>query len=1271
MTHFSKILMGIVTTIIVAVLLFCPGSHKASANLPSCFQIDSTLQQWTYILPGACATPIPYVSTPPSQTALWSQGYLTAQGYGSTSPNYNVGLNNYINIMSDTVGSFTPTNLSFAILGGDSRLQHILFQNSNGTYFLALWQNTFNYQSTTPPWGNPPDGSTVPEFVSIEVAGNSYQTYATRWKRNQVVQYFIQPTSCGNNYCFAAAVTSSLLMYQIGPWGFTPITLYGSSSGSSTPTPSPSPSPSPTATPTPNPSASPTAGPLTAVPNTLAFVNQLSSPQFVTISDPLYTGNFGVSVSPLGLVSTAISGNALTVTPEIPSSGSGIITVTDGTRTFPIPFSIGVAPSPSPSPSPSPTPTPTPTPTPGPFTGTPTSLTFALTTSPCQNVTLSDPGFGGTFVPTVLPINVVLLTLTTSTNLQVCPNTVGTATISVSDTFNTININAGVTATPAPGTVSLSPSGPYNFANPGAGSQVITASQINYAGCFTYAIAPTTIATLTSACTTVTVTPISSNTGGGTATLTVTGGNSTTATGSVVVAPFPGPITANPSSYTFLAPTGSINAIVTDPLNTVTLTASSSNTSVATVTISGSPTSATAVITAVGAGTTTITYSDGVRTGTTAITVNSVTVPNPTYTNYTPAPAGGYPVKISALPLTTHPTLTAILYCVSNSGAGGAVLGGAGTFGLEGGLCDGSTNQGRSIDNHMYDQIGNQQASSTNNLVSGTFYLVGGSTDGVNVNNFVCVLPNTTNDCVQYTTPDTATWTAGNIVAYIGGAADGISRILGSGEYVYNLAIFGTPLNIYQFNLYSTTLLTGTPPYPYPTATATGTPPPSNGGYQSPAPPFTHGLGLTSTIQYSKTQITSGTAGSGSCGTTCVRSYNASALSTYTGYFNSNSGARCSGCVPGYDPGSSLIAYSTLVQNGGSTNGTQIAYAQATDPVYHLICKDYCGTAPAGITQYSIGSYHLDINIPLGYRTQNSGNNNCDCHAVIVEYAGFTAGGVLANIAPYQYEFDIENAGYGTTATAAESCNDQATTACTTFNNNSGNGYISGHGASLYTTAGTGFNGCASAQTQCNGFSPGATFPGGNTGCGYHGCISFPAQSVNAQDMLFAYTNGYVDHVVGLGMVCLENAQSDAIVTSLINTDYGCKLGEPNNTNGTIGTGVGWSYSDFVTLNRSIADINSDLSNGVLTVPEAIAARTMVKHGAFIMDVLTPYGPTAYFRLDANDPAWATVQSKFGTSVMPNGPSGAGSVLVNFAIPWSYMNTYGEAVKTCVILNNC
>ena len=63
--------------------------------------------------------------------------------------------------------------------------------------------------------------------------------------------------------------------------------------------------------------------------------------------------------------------------------------------------------------------------------------------------------------------------------------------------------------------------------------------------------------------------------------------------------------------------------------------------------------------------------------------------------------------------------------------------------------------------------------------------------------------------------------------------------------------------------------------------------------------------------------------------------------------------------------------------------------------------------------------------------------------------------------------------------------------------------------------------------------------------------------------------------------------------------------------------------------------------------------------------------PVIYFRLDANDPGWATVQSTYGTTIMPNGPQGSGSVLVNFAVPMSYLAQYAEAVKPCVVLNNC
>ena len=1354
------------------VLLFCSNTARpASANLPSCFQVDETLQQWNYILPGACRTPIPWLISPPSQTAQWSQAYLTNQGYGPVSPNYNIALNNYINIMSDTASSYTPSNLSYTILGGDANLQHILFQNSNGTYLLALWQNTYNYSSSTPPWGNPPDGSTVPEFISVEVAGSGYQAYATRWVRGgRVVQYYIQPSSCGNNYCFAAAVSSSLLIYQIGPYGFTPIPTYNNGSITS-PTPTPSPTSTPTATPTAGPTSSPTAGPLTVFPTTLSFANYLAQPQFLTISDPNFNGNFNVTVNPANIVNVSTIGSSVTVTPVTNASGSTNITISDGNSQIVVPVTVGSVPtSPPTSPPPTPTPTPTPPPTPGPLAGVPSSLTFALTSSPCQNITLSDPGFAGTFIPTVLPINIVNLTLTTATNLQVCPQgtNTGTATISVSDTYNTITINAGVVATPAPGVVSISPSGPFNFTSPTAASQTATASQINYSGSFTASVSPSNVATATvTGGNLITITPVSSNNAGGTATLTVTGGNAQTVTATITVAPVPGPLTVNPTSYTFANPqAGSITVIISDPNNTVPFTATSNNTSVATVAITGAGTgggsnSGTASVTAVGAGSAVITFSDGVRTATTNITVNPVSVPSPTYTNYTPAPAGGYPVKVS-FAIASHSTVTGVIYCTStSSAAGGAVLGGINTFGMEGGFCNGSTNGGTSSDQHFYDQIGNQQASSTNNLISGNFYLIGGETTGAGVVDFVCQLPNTTNDCQSFTnTTDLSSWTASTISAWIGSGADGVSRVLKSPGYIYNIEIFGVPLNINQMNLYSSGLTAGNP-YPqyklvtsptsltfasssstFQTVTLTDTgysgsftasgynsstitvvitgtgpsasmkvTPVANGsttitvsdgtntatvpvtvgpvnGYQSPAPPYPGGLGLTSRIQYTPDQIAGTNKVTSVCGSsTCVYPDSASDISNYAGILTAHGFTGCSGCVPGYDAYSSEVAFSTLTSAGGPTNGTTIDYVTSSDPVYHLACVQFCGTAPAGITQYSIGSFSLPINITKGYRTQNSGNSSCDCHAVIMEYVGYTAGGLLPDISPYQYEINIENAKYGTSESIAQGCGSTSygspSSACTTFTDTSGNGWVVGYGASVYTTAGTGFAGCsgsANSTSNCNGYSPEVTFPGGSTGCGYHGCISFSVQSVNAQDMLYAYNTGYVDHMVGLGIVCLGDARASTISGNNIYTDYDCKKGAAhgNNNNFTFGTGAEWNYTDIITLNRTIAQINNDLSNGVLTTTEAIAARTMVVHGAYVMDAIQTYcnsgpcsQPVIYFRLDANDPGWATVQSTYGTTIMPNGPQGSGSVLVNFAVPMSYLAQYAEAVKPCVVLNNC
>lgn len=96
-----------------------------------------------------------------------------------------IGLSNMLHLLSDSESAFTPGKLSFLISGGDSNLNHLLFQKSDGSYWLALWLEE-------PGWD--PATSTplkvTPENIGIEL--DSTHKTVTNYQFN----------SSGGNYAF-------------------------------------------------------------------------------------------------------------------------------------------------------------------------------------------------------------------------------------------------------------------------------------------------------------------------------------------------------------------------------------------------------------------------------------------------------------------------------------------------------------------------------------------------------------------------------------------------------------------------------------------------------------------------------------------------------------------------------------------------------------------------------------------------------------------------------------------------------------------------------------------------------------------------------------------------------------------------------------------------------------------------------------------------------------------------------------------------------------
>lgn len=80
-------------------------------------------------------------------------------------------MKNLLSLLSDPGGeSFSPGSLPFTILGGDSNVNHLLLQKSDGSYWLALWLEE-------PSWdpANVTAISVSPENIGIQL-GSGYAT---------------------------------------------------------------------------------------------------------------------------------------------------------------------------------------------------------------------------------------------------------------------------------------------------------------------------------------------------------------------------------------------------------------------------------------------------------------------------------------------------------------------------------------------------------------------------------------------------------------------------------------------------------------------------------------------------------------------------------------------------------------------------------------------------------------------------------------------------------------------------------------------------------------------------------------------------------------------------------------------------------------------------------------------------------------------------------------------------------------------------------------
>jgi hypothetical protein len=114
-------------------------------------------------------------------------------GYGLLDSNLNpkppfTAISNLLALMSDSGGSFSPGTLNFAISGGGSNLQHMLFQKSDGSFYMVLWLEEPSYNPATNQ-----SVSVTPQNIGIAL-GSGYTT-TTDYQFNSTGNYvaFNQP----------------------------------------------------------------------------------------------------------------------------------------------------------------------------------------------------------------------------------------------------------------------------------------------------------------------------------------------------------------------------------------------------------------------------------------------------------------------------------------------------------------------------------------------------------------------------------------------------------------------------------------------------------------------------------------------------------------------------------------------------------------------------------------------------------------------------------------------------------------------------------------------------------------------------------------------------------------------------------------------------------------------------------------------------------------------------------------------------------------------
>jgi len=114
-------------------------------------------------------------------------GYGLLRSDMSQKPSFTA-LSNLLNLLSDPGGSFTPGSLPYQILGGDSNVDHLLLEKSDGSFWLPLWLEE-------PSWdpANVVSIPVAPENIGINLGSGYTTTTDYQFDQNGNVTAFNQP----------------------------------------------------------------------------------------------------------------------------------------------------------------------------------------------------------------------------------------------------------------------------------------------------------------------------------------------------------------------------------------------------------------------------------------------------------------------------------------------------------------------------------------------------------------------------------------------------------------------------------------------------------------------------------------------------------------------------------------------------------------------------------------------------------------------------------------------------------------------------------------------------------------------------------------------------------------------------------------------------------------------------------------------------------------------------------------------------------------------